>query len=123
MTGTERIRLGRRATDAYFVRSGEFLKEFSKRKFPSGSAGTTDVVSMPNGRSKDRTYITDRAIPRPPVFLLFELTPVSLARDGCACASQRLGRPVGLQGPASDEHREELKGGTKKAARTVPDRP
>ena len=50
------------------------------------------------GRSKDRIYTLDRAILRPPVFQSFSLTPVSLARDGCACAAKSRRRAVALAG-------------------------
>jgi hypothetical protein len=51
---------------------------------PGRKASLEDGIATarpPNGRSKDRTYTLDRAILRPPVFLLFD-NPVPKTRRG-----------------------------------------
>jgi hypothetical protein len=70
--GTERIRLREAGTDAYRIRPGEFPKR--------GSAWMTDVVSMPNGRSRDRTVNIRQSDPSTARLPFFELTAVPAAR-------------------------------------------
>ena len=68
-------------------------------ELPEGASVTTsEVAGNRTGGRRTAVLTLDRAIPDRPSSSLFELTPVSLARAGCACAAKSGRRPVGLAG-------------------------